>query len=129
MVKLQNYITKHNIKLIDFFKKFDVDGNMSLGNNEFRQALEDLGIKLSEDELETLIGELDKDGDGEINTELVSTCYSVLSLVLAESELVTGNQEATAEILKRKQASVIQAFSDQSNSVLRTSPLTKNLTM
>ncbi|KAF6030163.1 LRRC74B [Bugula neritina] len=68
MVKLQNYITKHNIKLIDFFKKFDVDGNMSLGNNEFRQALEDLGIKLSEDELETLIGELDKDGDGEINT-------------------------------------------------------------
>ncbi|KAF6030144.1 LRRC74B [Bugula neritina] len=122
MVKLQNYITKHNIKLIDFFKKFDVDGNMSLGNNEFRQALEDLGIKLSEDELETLIGELDKDGDGEIN-------YSVLSLVLAESELVTGNQEATAEILKRKQASVIQAFSDQSNSVLRTSPLTKNLTM
>jgi len=40
MVKLQNYITKHNIKLIDFFKKFDVDGNMSLGNNEFRQALE-----------------------------------------------------------------------------------------
>ncbi|XP_067935060.1 leucine-rich repeat-containing protein 74B-like [Watersipora subatra] len=67
MVKVQNYITKHNLKLIDFFRRFDQDGSMSVSHSEFKEGLEDLGIHLQPEELDTLIGELDKDGDGEIN--------------------------------------------------------------
>lgn len=40
MKKLQNYITKHNIKMIDFFQKFDQDGNMSVSHSEFKEGLE-----------------------------------------------------------------------------------------
>lgn len=40
MTKLQNYITKNNLKLIDFFQKFDTDGSMSVSHAEFREGLE-----------------------------------------------------------------------------------------
>lgn len=40
MVKLQNYITKYNLKLIDFFRRFDLDGNMNIGYSEFKEGLE-----------------------------------------------------------------------------------------
>lgn len=40
MTKLQKYITRHNLKLIDFFQKFDADGSMSVSHEEFRIGLE-----------------------------------------------------------------------------------------
>lgn len=40
IVKLQNYINKHHLKLIDFFQKFDMDGSMSVSHAEFRQGLQ-----------------------------------------------------------------------------------------
>ena len=40
MAKVQNYITKHNLKLIDFFKRFDQDGSMSVSHAEFKEGLE-----------------------------------------------------------------------------------------
>ncbi|XP_060561008.1 leucine-rich repeat-containing protein 74B-like isoform X4 [Ruditapes philippinarum] len=83
MVKLVNYIEKHELRLVDFFNKFDKDGSMSVTHEEFvegietaRQAIkknaQETGIKLSDDEIEELLNELDRDGDGEINyNELV----------------------------------------------------------
>jgi len=40
MVKLQNYIDKHNLKLIDFFQKFDKDGSMSVSHEEFADGIQ-----------------------------------------------------------------------------------------
>ena len=40
MTKLQSYITKNNLKLIDFFQKFDTDGSMSVSHAEFKEGLE-----------------------------------------------------------------------------------------
>lgn len=40
MVKLQNYIAKHNLKLLDFFNKFDTDGSMSVSREEFMQGIQ-----------------------------------------------------------------------------------------
>ncbi|XP_033628427.1 leucine-rich repeat-containing protein 74B-like isoform X1 [Asterias rubens] len=67
MLKLQRYIQKNNLRLVDFFNKFDKDGSMSVTYAEFEEGLVESGIDLSEEEIAFMIGELDKDGDGEIN--------------------------------------------------------------
>ncbi|XP_033748788.1 leucine-rich repeat-containing protein 74B-like isoform X2 [Pecten maximus] len=72
MVKLANYIQKNNLRLVDFFNKFDKDGSMSVTYEEFQQGIEETGIKLSNDEVSQLLLELDSDGDGEINYSSVS---------------------------------------------------------
>ncbi|XP_078336521.1 uncharacterized protein LOC111138432 isoform X1 [Crassostrea virginica] len=89
MVKLTNYIEKNNLRLVDFFNKFDKDGSMSVTYEEFQQGIEcaraalqklvkseslqDTGIKLTQEEVQILLNELDSDGDGEINfSEMVS---------------------------------------------------------
>ena len=40
MVKLANYIEKHNLRLVDFFNKFDKDGSMSVTHEEFVEGIE-----------------------------------------------------------------------------------------
>lgn len=40
MVKLANYIQKNNLRLVDFFNKFDKDGSMSVTYEEFEQGIE-----------------------------------------------------------------------------------------
>lgn len=67
IVKLRNYIEKHHLKLIDFFSKFDKDGSMSVTRQEFQDGVKEIGINLTEDELDKLMNDLDSDGDGEIN--------------------------------------------------------------
>lgn len=40
MVKLANYIEKHELRLVDFFNKFDKDGSMSVTHEEFMEGIE-----------------------------------------------------------------------------------------
>lgn len=77
MVKVMAYITSHNIRIVDFFNKFDTDGNMSVTHDEFKQGLKELGIPLLEEEMDLLMTELDSDGDGAIQ-------YSELALGTTE---------------------------------------------
>lgn len=51
------------------FAIFDHDGSGNLDAVEIRQALQKLGISLKQDEAEFLVGEIDKDGDGEVSFE------------------------------------------------------------
>lgn len=99
-VKLKNYIEKHNLRLVDFFNKFDKDHSMSVTREEFAQGIEEFrqetGIKLTDDEITGLLDELDKDGDGEINY----------------SELVIGHQDFT-EKEKRMASTIMQLKSTQ----------------
>lgn len=67
MVKLQRFIQKNNLRLVDFFNDFDTDGSMSVTYDEFTIGLKNSGIDLSDDEINYLISQLDSDGDGEIN--------------------------------------------------------------
>ena len=39
-VKLKNYIERNNLRLVDFFNKFDKDGSMSVTREEFAQGIE-----------------------------------------------------------------------------------------
>lgn len=40
MIKLKNYIEKNNLRLVDFFNKFDKDNSMSVTREEFAQGIE-----------------------------------------------------------------------------------------
>ena len=40
MIKLTNYIEKNNLRLVEFFNKFDKDGSMSVTYEEFEQGIE-----------------------------------------------------------------------------------------
>ncbi|VDI69916.1 Hypothetical predicted protein [Mytilus galloprovincialis] len=76
MVKLMNYIEKNNLKLIDFFSQLDKDGSMCISYDEFEQGLEENGIKLTKEEIELLLEELDSDGDGDINFSELATGHT-----------------------------------------------------
>ena len=67
MMKLRIYVQKRNLKLHEFFAKFDKDGSMAVSYDEFREGIHEMGINLDEEEVEMLIQELDRDGDGDIN--------------------------------------------------------------
>ncbi|KAF5833503.1 calmodulin [Dunaliella salina] len=64
-------------ELIDAFRVFDTRGNGRLKASELRHILTNLGEKLSEEEVEELIREVDVDGDGEI------LCNEFASIMLA----------------------------------------------
>ena len=40
MIKLQNYIEKNNLRLVDFFNRFDKDGSMSVTREEFKEGID-----------------------------------------------------------------------------------------
>lgn len=86
IVKLRNFFDKKNMKLVDFFTKYDKDGSMTVSKTEFREGITDLGIKLSEEESHQLLSELDPEDEGEINYR------SVVSLMInVENQKNNGN--------------------------------------
>ncbi len=66
IVKLRNFFDKRNMKLVDFFTKYDKDGSMTVSRSEFKSGLLELEVKLAEEELDQLLSELDPDEEGDI---------------------------------------------------------------
>jgi len=54
-------------ELLEAFRVFDTDGNGSITADELRQIFNNLGEKLTDEEISDMIEEADTDGDGEIN--------------------------------------------------------------
>ncbi|XP_055861450.1 leucine-rich repeat-containing protein 74B-like isoform X1 [Biomphalaria glabrata] len=71
LAKVTAFINARNIRLIDFFNKFDKDGSMNVSREEFKQGIlqliQETGINLSPEDIELLINELDVNEDGAIN--------------------------------------------------------------
>ncbi|XP_035828131.1 leucine-rich repeat-containing protein 74A [Aplysia californica] len=71
---IQEYCAKLGMSMVDLFTKFDADGSMSVTHDEFREGLKDAKIPLTPYQIDQLIDDLDRDGDGEIDfSELVIT--------------------------------------------------------
>ena len=54
-------------ELLDAFQVFDKDQNGFISSAELRHVMTNLGEKLTEEEVDEMISEADKDGDGQIN--------------------------------------------------------------
>jgi calmodulin len=54
-------------ELRDAFKVFDKDGNGTISKSELKILMQNLGQRLSDEELEAMMGEVDTDGNGEID--------------------------------------------------------------
>ena len=67
------------LRKVDFFNKLDTDGSMSLSREEFRDGILMAGIPMTENEIESLLNGLDKDGDGEINYRFDQLAFSLKS--------------------------------------------------
>ena len=75
--KMKDTDTEDEIK--EAFKVFDKDGNGFISSSELKHVMTNLGEKLSDEEIEEMIHEADKDGDGQVNYEgmSVSICVCV----------------------------------------------------
>ena len=56
-------------ELKEAFKVFDKDGSGSISAAELKHVMNNLGEKLTDEEVDEMISEADVDGDGEINFE------------------------------------------------------------
>ncbi|CAB4058702.1 CALM [Lepeophtheirus salmonis] len=65
----KSYEEKAEEQIREAFKVFDRDGNGFITKSELRVVMMNLGEKLSEDEIDTMIADADIDGDGTINYE------------------------------------------------------------
>ena len=60
------FIKKEQLKVIDMFFKIDTDGSGEIEPAEFVNAISKMGLKLSPEELDAVVHELDVDGDGSV---------------------------------------------------------------
>ena len=58
-----------NGRLLPCFRVFDKDGNGLISASELRIVMDNLGEKLTDDEVEEMIREADLDGDGMVSYE------------------------------------------------------------
>ncbi|CAN0408787.1 unnamed protein product [Lampetra planeri] len=67
MQAIQGHLLKNKLRLWDFFRNMDNSGTMSVTQDVFRSAMQQLSTPLEEQALEELISALDRDGSGWIS--------------------------------------------------------------
>lgn len=67
-MKLVGNVSEEN-EILEAFKVFDQDGNGYISARELRTVMASLGRKLTDEEVDDIIREVDLDGDGQIDYE------------------------------------------------------------
>lgn len=66
--KMVQKLKQHKVSIISAFEQFDENGDGQLDRNEFFKALDYMGLgDLTNQEFETVLGGLDKDGDSKVS--------------------------------------------------------------
>ena len=63
-------------ELKEAFSVFDQDCDGFINTKELKQVMSNLGENLTDDDVEAMIREADKDGDGKISFKGISDCFS-----------------------------------------------------
>jgi calmodulin len=63
-------------ELKEAFSVFDRDCDGFINTKELKQVMSNLGENLTDDDVEAMIREADKDGDGKISFKGISDCFS-----------------------------------------------------
>jgi len=72
--KNQDADTEKELK--EAFSVFDQDCDGFINTKELKQVMSNLGENLTDDDVEAMIREADKDGDGKISFKGISDCFS-----------------------------------------------------
>ena len=54
-------------ELVESFKVFDRDGNGMIGQDELKQTMKSIGLRVGNKEIEAMLAKYDVDNDGYIN--------------------------------------------------------------
>lgn len=66
-------------EITDAFKMFDRNGDGVISAGELRQVMTNMGQKLSDKDVDSMIKEADMDGDGQINYAGWYLCFTMTS--------------------------------------------------
>ena len=91
--EIELYLNLEESKIQEFqeiFNIFDKTGDGTIDNTEIGEVMEGLGERLSEEEIERLIREIDYDGDGEVDFDefMVLMVKTLNQSAKAEEELI-----------------------------------------
>lgn len=75
-------------EIIEAFKVFDRDGSGKISADELRQVMNNLGEKLSDEEVEDMIREADTNGDG-VCFFIISSSFVLVSVVFSICDFLT----------------------------------------
>ena len=64
--QLRDALASNIMRVIDFFREWDIDGNGTISRDEFSSALLPLGLHLPKETYDNLFDEFDTDGSGDI---------------------------------------------------------------
>ena len=65
-VHIVDFIKIRNMSILQMFQQFDTNGDDYISKDEFRNALDNMGIRLTQDDIEVLFMFVDLDGTGVI---------------------------------------------------------------
>ena len=70
--KILEYADEHLANVMHLFRQFDADSSGGLERKEFKLAMKELGMKLTASEMQQVMNEMGRDGDGFIDTKELS---------------------------------------------------------
>jgi Ca2+-binding EF-hand superfamily protein len=85
--KINAHVQHAGLTLPELFSTLDVDGSGSLDYSEFRDGMEQIGLRFENVEIAALVQHMDSDGDGELDT--AEFCEKMQEL--REAEASTGS--------------------------------------
>lgn len=65
--RIQGWVKRSGKQLVDLFAKIDVDGSGTFNVQEFRAGMLSIGLTFTDEVIDALMQEMDKDGDGEVD--------------------------------------------------------------
>ena len=67
LLNLHDKLVEKRQRTVDLFRKIDESGDGVVDPDEFRAGLDAFGFTTSDEDFKSLMGVLDKDGDGEVD--------------------------------------------------------------
>lgn len=95
--RFRDFVASSQLRIVDFFRRFDRDGSGSVDAREFRDALKSMGIEASEGTAVALIHKVDPNGDGLLNyRELVSIVKLSHAAEIVENDMTSAPEDVAS---------------------------------
>ena len=120
--QLQQALTARYTRVIDLFREWDVDGDMTITQEEFRRALAPLGLDVAEQVCMALFSEFDCDLNGNISLSELDARLSIERRRQAVVLQAAARRRMGARIAEQKRLA-----EEQANRKPSRAPLAKNL--